>query len=98
MALTLCVLLTAVPGNEARLVEYEDQVLRAARAPRRALLQRVRTVDGRTTTPYEVHVIEFPSEAALAAVPRRSRRGLALADLRDAGDRRAPQLAAASRS
>jgi uncharacterized protein (DUF1330 family) len=66
MALTLCVLLHAVPGNERRLVEYEDEVLALIPDHGGLVVSRVRALepgDG----PYEVHVIEFPSEAALDA-------------------------------
>jgi uncharacterized protein (DUF1330 family) len=65
MALTLCVLLTAEPGNEARLVEYEDRVLPLLGRHGARLVARVRAVDPHDA-PQEVHLIEFPSEAALA--------------------------------
>jgi uncharacterized protein (DUF1330 family) len=81
MPLTLCVLLTAVPGNERALVEYEDQVLVLLARHGARLLQRVRNVDA-ATAPYEVHIMEFPSEAAFGKYMDDPAR-LALADLRD---------------
>ncbi|MGZ4735550.1 MAG: DUF1330 domain-containing protein [Acidimicrobiia bacterium] len=81
MTVTLCVLLTAAPGQEPRLVEYEDQVLELLGAHGARLLQRVRTVDPHDT-PHEVHVIEFPSEAALQQYMDDPAR-LTLTDLRD---------------
>jgi uncharacterized protein (DUF1330 family) len=64
MTVTLCVLLTAAPGNDRLLVEYEDEVLGLLAAHGARLLQRVRTLDPHDT-PNEVHVIEFPTETAL---------------------------------
>ncbi len=69
MTVTLCVLLTAVPGKEPMLVEYEDRVLE------RFTVHGARCCSGcaprtRPTAPYEVQVIEFPSEAALEAYLR----------------------------
>ena len=81
MALTLCVLLHAVPGNEQQLVDYEDQVLALIPQHGGRVVSRVRALEA-GDGPYEVHVIEFPSEVALDAYmadPRRS----ALADRRD---------------
>jgi uncharacterized protein (DUF1330 family) len=75
------VLLTAVPGNEAGLVEYEDQVLGLFAAHGAQLLQRVRSVDP-TESPYEVQIIEFPTEAALEGYMQDPAR-MARADLRD---------------
>jgi uncharacterized protein (DUF1330 family) len=83
MALTLCVLLTAKPGNEARLVEYEDQVLALLGRHGARLLQRVRAIDPQDA-PQEVHLIEFPSEAALQEYMDDPAR-LALTDLREQG-------------
>ena len=64
MPVTLCVLLTAVPGNEQLLVEYEDDVLELLPAHGARLLSRVRSLDP-SEAPFEVQIIEFPSEAAL---------------------------------
>lgn len=82
MSLTLCVLLTAVPGRERDLVDYEDRVLTLLPRHGGRLLQRVRRREG-DGGPYEVHVIEFPSQSALdgyLADPDR----VALGALRDA--------------
>jgi uncharacterized protein (DUF1330 family) len=81
MAVTLCVLLTAVPGNEAGLVEYEDRVLGLLAAHGAQLRQRVRSVDS-TEPPYEVQIIEFATEAALEGYMADPAR-VALGDLRD---------------
>lgn len=64
MPVTLLVQLWAVPGNEFLLVEYEDQVLRRLASHGARVLQRVRTIDA-VDGPFETHVLEFPSEAAL---------------------------------
>lgn len=81
--LTLCVLLTAQPGKEAILVEYEDRVLPLLERHGGRLVQRVRAVDP-GDAPHEVHLIELPSEAALEAYlddPARQ----TLRELRDRG-------------
>jgi uncharacterized protein (DUF1330 family) len=80
--LTLCVLLTPVAGAADRLVEYEDQVLARLPAHGARLLSRVRAEDPEAE-PFEVHLIEFPSEAGLEdylADPAR----VAMRGLRDA--------------
>lgn len=82
MPLTLCVLLSPVPGGARRLAEYEDRVLALLPAHGARLLSRVRAEDPESE-PLEVHVIEFPTEAALEdylADPARE----ALRELRDA--------------
>ncbi len=82
MAVTLCVLLTPVAGGATRLVEYEDRVLARLPAHGARLVSRVRAVDP-DASPFEVHVIEFPTEAALEgylADPARQ----ALSGVRDA--------------
>jgi uncharacterized protein (DUF1330 family) len=66
MTVTLCVLLTPVPGQEQTLVEYEDRVLERLAAHGARLLRRVRALDP-TESPYEVQIIDFPSEDALEA-------------------------------
>ena len=82
MPVTLCVQLWAVPGSEQQLVDYEDRVL-ARLAPHGAcILQRVRNPDA-TTGPFEVHILEFPSDEAFDAYTVDPER-VALADLRDA--------------
>ncbi len=65
MALTLCVLLDAVPGNEQQLIDYEDQVLALIPAHGGRVVSRVRALE--SGGPYEVHVTEFPSDDALDA-------------------------------
>jgi len=89
MALTILVQLWAHPGHEQLLIEYEDQVLRRLAAYGARVMQRVRVADAevgsageRDRGPFEAHVLEFPSDRALAeymADPER----LALSDLRD---------------
>ena len=64
MSLNLCVLLWANPGAEVALVHYEDRVLELLGAHGGRVLQRVRS-DGLYGRPLEVHVLEFPSQAAL---------------------------------
>ena len=81
MAVTLCVLLTAAPGKELQLVEYEDQVLGLLGGHGARLVSRVRSIDPHDA-PQEVHVIEFPSEAALQQYMDDPAR-LALTELRD---------------
>ena len=84
MPVTLLVQLWAVPGNERLLVEYEDRVLRLLAPHGARILQRVRTVDAADAAdgPFEAHILEFPSEAALdgyMADPER----VAMAELRE---------------
>ena len=66
MTVTLCVLLTPVGGKEADLVAYEDLVLPMLERHRGHMLHRVRRADG-GNDPYEVHLIDFPDDAAVAA-------------------------------
>lgn len=66
MGVTLCVLLWARAGNEAGLVEYENAVLELVPAHGGRVRERVRT-DGADGAPLEVHLLEFPSEDALAS-------------------------------
>ncbi|MCW2830708.1 MAG: hypothetical protein JWP31_1400 [Aeromicrobium sp.] len=73
MALTLCVMLWPVPGNEGLLTMYEDEMLSLLGDHGAAVLQRVRSTES-GTGPYEVQLIELPDEAALEAYladPRR---------------------------
>ena len=70
----LCVLLEAVPGEEAALVAYEDEVLALLADHNARIIQRVRAAEA-GEGPYEVHVLEFASQAALDAYmedPRRT--------------------------
>jgi uncharacterized protein (DUF1330 family) len=81
VGVTLCVLLWARAGNEAELVAYEDAVLELVPTHGGRLRERVRT-DGADGAPFEIHVLEFPSEAALAAYMEDPQRR-AMADARD---------------
>ncbi len=64
MPLRLCVLLSGMPGNEQLLIDYEDQVLTRLAMYGARVLQRVRATDPKSA-PFEVHILEFPSEEAL---------------------------------
>jgi uncharacterized protein (DUF1330 family) len=63
--LTLCILLSGMPGNEQLLVDYENQVLDRLSTYGARIVQRVRATDPQSA-PFEVHILEFPSEDALA--------------------------------
>jgi aminoglycoside 6'-N-acetyltransferase len=65
VAVTLCVLLWVLPGQEEQLVDYEDHVLSRLEAYGARLLHRVRRTEP-SGSPYEVQVIELPDEAAYA--------------------------------
>ena len=80
MPVTLCVLLSAAPGREQMLVEYEDQVLQRVTVYGGRVLQRVRAIE--PVSPFEVHVLEFPTEDALMGYMADPER-VALAPLRD---------------
>ena len=77
--LTLCVLLWPVAGQEELLIAYEDRVLAHLADHGARVVSRVRARDGE---PFEVQLLEFPSEDALAAFMDDPRRA-ALADERD---------------
>jgi uncharacterized protein (DUF1330 family) len=64
MSVTLCVLLSAVPGNEQLLIDYEDRALELLAGHGGRVLHRVRAIEPRSA-PFEVQLIEFASEAAL---------------------------------
>jgi uncharacterized protein (DUF1330 family) len=66
MALTLCALLWARPGEERALIAYEDAVLQLVAVHGGHVVQRART-DGVGDAPLEIHLLQFPSEAALEA-------------------------------
>ena len=80
--LTVCVLLWARDGQEVALAAYEDQVLQLVPAHGGRVVSRVRTTRGAPDDPYEVHVIEFPSDDALDAYMNDPRR-VALAEERN---------------
>jgi uncharacterized protein (DUF1330 family) len=82
MSLQLCVLLWAVPGQEADLIAYEDQVLALIPAHGGRVVSRVRRIDGEPG-PLEVHLIHLPDDAALESYLADPAR-LALADTREA--------------
>jgi uncharacterized protein (DUF1330 family) len=65
-SLTLTAMLWPHPGQEQALIDYEDTVLALIPAHGGRVLSRVRKVDN-TDGPFEVQVIEFPSEDAVAA-------------------------------
>ena len=77
--ITLCVLLSAVPGREKSLADYEDQVLELLGEHGGRLLARMRSADGPWS---EVQLIEFVSEDGLESFQQDPRR-LALGALRD---------------
>jgi hypothetical protein len=82
VVLTLVVQLWAKPGSEHLLIDYEDQVLARLDVYGARVLQRLRAADADADGPFETHVLEFPSQAALdeyMADPER----VALSDLRD---------------
>jgi len=62
----LVAMLWPVPGQEPLLVEYEDAVLALLPAHGCRVIERVRRTDD-TDGPYEVQLIEYPDEDALAA-------------------------------
>ncbi len=81
MAVTLCVLLTPTPGRAHLLVEYENQVLELLGRHGGHVVTRVRAIDP-DASPFEVHIVEFASDEALAGYlddPARA----ALTELRD---------------
>ena len=75
--ITLCVLLSAIPGRETSLAHYEDQVLALLSDHGGRLLARIRSADG-----CEAQLIEFVSERGLEGFQQDPRR-LALSALRD---------------
>ena len=70
----LCVLLWPQPGADALLVAYEDKVLALVPDHGGRVLAHARVRDRDEGAPSEVHVLEFPSEAALDAYMRDERR------------------------
>jgi hypothetical protein len=79
VVITLCVLLSAVPGRETSLARYEDHVLALLGQHSGRLVARIRSADGPWS---EVHLIEFESEHGLETFQQDPRR-LALSALRD---------------
>jgi uncharacterized protein (DUF1330 family) len=58
----ICVLLSAVPGREVLLAQYEDRVLGLLPDHGARIDARVRALEGPLT---EIQLLEFPSEEAL---------------------------------
>lgn len=81
MGVALCVLLWARPGERDALIAYEDAVLPLVAAHGGRVRQRART-DGADGAPLEIHLLEFPSDAALDAYMADPQRA-ALSDTRD---------------
>ena len=90
MALNLCVLIWAREGRVRALAEYEDRVLAILVDHGGRVLQRMRTTGG-GDEPAEVHVLEIPSEEALARYTNDPRRS-ALSAERDAAIERTQVL------
>jgi uncharacterized protein (DUF1330 family) len=63
---TLVALLWPRPGHEQQLVEYEDAVLALLPTYGCRVVERVRRTDD-TDGPFEVQIIEYPDEEAVAA-------------------------------
>ena len=63
---TLVAMLWPQPGQEQLLVEYEDAVLALLPAYGCRVIERVRRTDD-TDGPFEVQIIEYPDEDAIAA-------------------------------
>jgi uncharacterized protein (DUF1330 family) len=82
MSVRVCVLLWPEPGAEAKLVDYEDRVLRLIGDHGGRVLQRART-DGRDGAPLEIQILEYPSRDAFDAYLADGRRAALVAD-RDA--------------
>jgi uncharacterized protein (DUF1330 family) len=64
--ITLTAMLWPHPGQEQALIDYEDTVLALIPAHGGRVISRVRRTDD-TDGPFEVQLIEFPSEDAVAA-------------------------------
>jgi uncharacterized protein (DUF1330 family) len=79
IVITLCVLLSAIPGREASLAHYEDQVLALLGDHGGRLLARIRSADGPWS---EIQLIEFVAEQGLESFQQDPRR-LALSAMRD---------------
>ena len=77
--ITLCVLLSAIPGRQTSLAHYEDQVLALLGDHGGRLLARIRSGDRPWS---EVQLIEFVSEDGLESFQQDPRR-LALSTWRD---------------
>jgi len=79
--IAICVQLWTKPGQEARLIAYEDAVLALIPKHGGQVVQRVRSEEPGEAA-FEVHVITLPSEAALQSYLEDPAR-LALTDQRE---------------
>jgi hypothetical protein len=64
VAITICVLLSALPGCEQPLARYEDEVLELLGEHQGQVIARLRALDGPFT---EIQVLEFESDQSLTA-------------------------------
>lgn len=80
MSLSICVLLTAIPGREVLLAQYEDRVLALLPEYGARIEVRVTALEGPLT---EIQILEFPSQQALDDFQQDPRR-LELAEIRNA--------------
>lgn len=80
MPVMICVLLTAIPGREVLLAEYEDRVLGLLPDHGARVEARVRAVEG---PPTEIQILEFPSAQALDDFEQDPRRA-ELSEIRNA--------------
>lgn len=71
MSVKICVLLTAIPGREVLLAQYEDRVLGLLPDHGARIDVRVRALEGPLT---EIQILEFPSEHALVDFQKDPRR------------------------
>jgi uncharacterized protein (DUF1330 family) len=62
VSVRICVLLTAIPGREVLLAQYEDRVLDLLPDHGARIDARVRALEGPFT---EIQILEFPSQQAL---------------------------------
>ena len=79
---TLVAMLWPHPGQEQALIDYEDAVLALLPAHGCRVLSRVRSTDS-SDGPFEVQIIEYPNEDAVAAYMVDPAR-VALADIQSA--------------
>ena len=80
MSLSICVLLTAIPGREVLLAQYEDRVLDLLPDYGARVEVRVRALEGPFT---EIQILEFPSQQAMDDFQTDPRR-LDLTEIRNA--------------
>jgi hypothetical protein len=66
MSLSICVLLTAIPGREVLLAQYEDRVLDLLPDYGARVEVRVSALDGPFT---EIQILEFPSQQGNGRLP-----------------------------